>query len=118
VFYFGEDVDVYRNGKVVDHEGAWVSGVNGARFGLMMPGTPLLGARYQQEVAPKLAMDRAEIVGLSETLQTPAGTFERCLKTEETSALGGGKADKVYAPGIGLTLDGDLKLTRYGHAMR
>jgi hypothetical protein len=116
VFYFGEDVDVYKKGKVVDHEGAWLSGVNGARFGLMIPGTPLLGARYQQEVAPKAAMDRAEIVSLSETLQTPAGKFEKCLKTEETSTLERGKAHKLYAPGVGLIFDGDLKLTKYGRA--
>ena len=46
VFYFGEDVDMYKSGKVKNHEGAWISGVNGAPFGLQMPGTPLLGARY------------------------------------------------------------------------
>src|SRR5512145_762299 len=38
VFYFGEDVDIYKDGKVVNHSGAWLSGVKGARFGLMMPG--------------------------------------------------------------------------------
>src|SRR5512137_1650111 len=78
VFYFGEDVDLYKNGKVVDYEGAWLSGVNGARFDLMMSGTPLLGVRYQQEVAPMATMDRAEIVSLSETLQTPAGNESFC----------------------------------------
>ena len=38
VYYFGEDVDIYKDGKVVSHEGAWLSGVGGAQFGLMMPG--------------------------------------------------------------------------------
>lgn len=114
VFYFGEDVDIYKDGKVGGHEGAWLSGVNGARFGLMMPGTPLLGARYQQEVAPKVAMDRAEVISLTETFQTPAGKFEKCLKTEESSALEPGKEYKFYAPGIGLICDGSLKLTKYG----
>jgi len=114
VFYFGEDVDVYKNGKVVDHEGAWLSGVNGARFGLMIPGTPRLGVRYQQEVAPKVAMDRAEVVSLSETLQTPAGKFEKCLKTKESSALERGTAYKLYAPSVGSISDGNLKLTKYG----
>ena len=61
-------------------------------------------------------MDRAEIVSLSETLQTPAGNFKKCLKTEETSALEGGKAHKLYAPSVGLILDGDLKLMKYGQA--
>ena len=114
MFYFGEDVDVYKNGKVVDHEGAWLSGVNGARFGLMIPGTPLLGARYQQEVAPKVAMDRAEIVSLSATLQTPAGKFEQCLRTKESSTVERGTTYKLYAPSVGLIFDADLKLTKYG----
>lgn len=114
VFYFGEDVDICKNGKVTGHEGAWLSGVEGARFGLAMPGTPLLGARYYQEVLPKVAMDRAEVVSLSEKFETPAGTFEKCLKTEETSALESSRGQKLYAPSIGLICDGDLKLTRYG----
>jgi hypothetical protein len=116
VFYFGEDVDNYKGGKIVNHEGAWLSGANGARFGLAMPGTPLLGAKYLQEIAPKVAMDRAEVVNLAETLQTPAGKFEHCLKTEESSAIEGGKEYKVYAPGVGLILDGNLKLTKHGRA--
>ncbi|MCU1238760.1 MAG: hypothetical protein JWP63_6727, partial [Candidatus Solibacter sp.] len=40
VYYMGEDVDVYKKGKVVGHEGSWLSGIKGAKFGLMMPGTP------------------------------------------------------------------------------
>jgi hypothetical protein len=118
VFYFGEDVDDYENGKVTGHGGAWLSGVNGARFGLMMPGTPVLGARYHQEIAPKVAMDRAEIVSLTATLKTPAGKYEKCLKTEESSALEPGKESKLYAPDIGLILDGKLKLTRFSSAAK
>src|SRR5690242_14609850 len=49
VFYFGEDVDVYKNGKVVGHEGSWLSGVSGARFGLLMPGKPKARQRFYQE---------------------------------------------------------------------
>jgi len=55
VYYFGEDVDMYENGKVIGHEGAWLSGVNGARFGLMIPGKPAGGDRYYQENAPGIA---------------------------------------------------------------
>ena len=62
----------------------------------------------------KVAMDRAKIVSLSETLQTPAGKFEQCLKTEESSALERGKAHKLYAPSVGLISDGNLKLTKHG----
>ncbi len=115
VYYFGEEVDVYRNGKVVDHEGAWESGKNGARFGLMMPGRASLGARYYQEVAPGVAMDRAEIISVDDRLKTPAGEFRGCLKTRETSPLEkGAKESKVYAPGVGLIKDSSLLLIEYG----
>ncbi len=114
VFYFGETVDVYQDGKVVEHEGSWLSGAKGAKFGLAMPGTPLLGARYYQELVPTVAMDRAEVVSMTETLETPAGKFEQCLKTEESSPLEQTREYKLYAPGIGLIQDGNLKLVRYG----
>ncbi|RMD97357.1 MAG: hypothetical protein D6814_09635 [Calditrichaeota bacterium] len=116
VFYFGEEVDIYKNGKIVAHEGAWQSGSHGAHWGLMMPGLPLLGSRYYQEIAPGVAMDRAEIVGLHAKVQTPAGVFENCLKIEETTPLEKGIREyKMYAPGIGLIQDANLRLVKYGY---
>jgi hypothetical protein len=115
VFYFGEEVDMYKDGKVVSHEGAWLSGVKGARFGLMMPGEPRVRAAFYEEIAPGVAMDRATIVSVSEAFTSPAGAFSRCVKTEETSPLEPGAREyKVYAPGIGQVLDGSLVLVRYG----
>jgi hypothetical protein len=115
VIYYGEDVDIYENGKIVSHDGAWLAGVNNARAGLMMPGIVLLEAKYFQEIAPRVAMDRAEIVSVSETVVTPAGRFTKVLKTEETTPLEPGATGfKYYARGIGLIQDGVLKLTCYG----
>jgi hypothetical protein len=114
VYYFGEEVDIYKEGKVVSHEGAWESGINKARFGLMMPATVLLGSRYYQEIAPYIAMDRAEIISVNDSLNTPAGIFTNCVKIEETSPLEpGSKGYKVYAPGIGLIKDGSLLLIEH-----
>jgi hypothetical protein len=115
VYYFGEDVDIYEDGKVKDHSGSWISGKDGARYGLMMAGTVCLGARYCQEVAPKVAMDRAEVVSLAESLETPAGKFTQCLAIEETSPLEpGSKSTKLYAAGVGLLNDGKLRLVEHG----
>ncbi len=114
VFYFGEDVDFYEKGKVVKHDGSWLAGQNGAKAGLMMPGAPKLKMKYYQEVAPGVAMDRAEIVGLNETCKTPAGTFARCLKVKESSAISSGTEYKYHAPGIGLVGDQDLRLVKHG----
>ncbi|MBU0743032.1 hypothetical protein KKG45_10275 [bacterium] len=115
VFYFGEDVDIYTDGKISGHEGAWRADAADNKPGLIMPGAPEMGLKYYQEIAPDVAMDRAEIVGLTETLETPAGTFENCLKTQEGSALKPGEREcKIYAPGIGLIQDGDMLLVRHG----
>lgn len=119
VFYFGEDVDLYQNGKIIDHIGSWRADSKNATAGLMMPGLILLGAQYYQEIAPDVAMDRAEILSYNETIQTVSGNFENCLKTEETTSLEPkNKEYKYYAPGIGLIKDGELLLTKYGFMNR
>jgi hypothetical protein len=111
VYYFGEDVDTYKHGKVVNHEGSWRHGSKSATFGLMMPGTPAAGMKFYQEQAKGVAMDRAEIVSVTDTLTTAAGTFARCVKTRETTPLEPlSREYKLYAPGIGLVQDGDMKL--------
>jgi hypothetical protein len=115
VFYFGEDVDMYEDGELASHSGAWLAGENGARAGLMMPGEPRVGMKYYQEIAPGVAMDRAEIVSLDDTLETPAGTFTKCLKTKEGTPLSPLESDvKTYAPRIGLIQDEKLLLTKHG----
>jgi hypothetical protein len=114
IYYFGEEVDMYKDGKIVSHEGAWIAeGKN--KSGVMMPGLILFGARYYQEIAPGIAMDRAEIISTNEKLITPTGTFTNCLKMEETTPLEPkNKEYKFYAPGIGLIRDGDLLLVKHG----
>jgi hypothetical protein len=122
VMYFGEAVDIYdRTGTtVVSHEGAWEAGVDeGARPGIMMPGTLLKGGKYFQEIAPGIAMDRAEVISINNTVETQVGTFTGCLKTRETTPLEPGEVDlKFYAPDIGLIKDGPAKLIGYGFVGR
>jgi hypothetical protein len=114
VFYFGEDVDFYENGKVVKHDGSWLAG-NGNRAGLMMAGMPKQKMKYYQEIAPGLAMDRAEILSLNETCKTPAGTFPKCMKVKEGSAIEIAATEyKYYAPSIGFVGDESLRLVKYG----
>ena len=114
IYYFGEEVDIYKNGKIVKGEDAWMVGGNN-KAGVIMPGLIFLGARYYQEIAPGTAMDRAEIVAIGETKTTPAGVFTNCLKTEETTPLEPKEKEfKFYAPGIGLVQEEDLLLTKYG----
>jgi len=116
VFYFGEEVDNYKDGKIVSHSGAWRADEKNSRAGIIMPGTILLGARHYQEIAPN-AMDRAEIISDDVTMKTPAGTFKNCIRVEETSGIDPDeKCYKTYAPGVGLIQDEDLLLTGYSKA--
>jgi hypothetical protein len=116
IFYFGEDVDLYAGGVIVGHEGTWLAGQNGARAGIAIPGTVLLGSRYYQEVAPGAALDQAEIVAMDQVVTTPAGTFEKCVRTDETTPIGATSMEsKFYAPGVGLVQDDTLLLVRYGY---
>jgi hypothetical protein len=113
LYYFGEDVDVYKGNKVI-HEGAWRAGASGAKHGVLLPGAIKIGDRYYQERAPGVAMDRAENIATNATVKTPAGTFKSCLKVKETTPLESGVEYKLYAPGIGLVQDGSLKLVKHG----
>ena len=116
VFYFGEDVDMYADGQLVSHNGSWLAGVGGARPGLFMPGVVTLGSRYFHEIAPNVAMDRAEILSLGEEVDTPAGTFANVLMTKETTPLEPSLIEyKYYTAGIGLIQDGAPVLVEYGY---
>lgn len=147
VYYFGEWSRDCENGfdeddsctGVESNEGSWEAGVDGAIPGLMMPGTPLLGAKYFQEIAPPDAVDRGEIAGVGlnwpeaaeenenetqedgeyETEETDEEfDFTGCILIYDTNPAEGDcdKEDaKYYCPGIGIVQDQDLELISYGY---
>ena len=49
VWYFREEVDNYENGKLRDHHGSWIAGVDGAMPGIWMKANPKVGDTYRQE---------------------------------------------------------------------
>ncbi len=112
VYYFGERVDIYEDGQIVSHDGAWLAGRNGAKPGLIFPGGAfLLGSRYFQEVAPGIALDRAEHVATGLEVDVPAGNFKNCVDIDETTPLEPGDlSEKTYCPGKGLVFDNELEL--------
>ncbi|MEX6501528.1 hypothetical protein [Pseudomonas zhanjiangensis] len=112
VYYFGEEVDLYEDGQLVGHEGEWLAGVDAARPGIIMPGGAfLLGARYFQEVAPGVALDRATHVASGLAVAVPAGAMENCVEVEETTPLDKkAVSTKRYCPGTGLVFDDGLEL--------
>jgi len=111
VFYFGEEVDIYDEGKLVSHAGAWRAGEDGAEAGIIMPGKPLSGSRYYQEIAPEVALDRAEHLKTGFSFETAAGEFTNCLSVRETTPLEPGQSSfKIYCSGVGLVVDSGSEL--------
>jgi hypothetical protein len=103
VWYFGEDTATLdRKGNVVDTEGSFHAGVDGAQPGVFMQANPEVGRRFRQEWYPGHAEDTFRVLSLSTPVTVPYGTFRDALKTEETTALEPDVVDnKYYVNGIG-----------------
>ena len=112
VCYFGEDVDFYEGGAIVDHAGSWRADDLGNAPGIFMPAAPQAGMRFQQEMAPGIAEDEATIVG-SGPADVPAGTLKRTIRLREFNPIDGGTGYKVYARNVGLIKDGAFELISY-----
>ena len=101
VYYLGEDVDEYANGKVTGHEGAWLLGKDTQNPGVIIPAHPKVGDQFKSEDVNKEITENDEVVSVSETVSVPAGTFENCVKVKEKLADGTTEF-KFYASGIGV----------------
>jgi hypothetical protein len=100
VLYLGEDVDEYRNNKVVGHSGAWLFGKDTKNPGVIMPGQPRVGATFKSEDVNTEIHEDDEIVSETEIVNVPAGSYRNCLKVKEKLAEGDVEY-KYFAFGIG-----------------
>ena len=106
IWYFGEISFNFEDGEIVDIEGSWRAGVDGAQPGIVMKGTPEVGDVYRQEWLLNEAEDAGEILALNETAVVPAGTFTQCLKTRDINPHDPETVEhKLYAPGVGFVLE-------------
>jgi hypothetical protein len=110
VYYLGEDVDEYENGKVINHDGAWLLGKDTQVPGVLLPAHPKVGDKFKSEEVSKEINESDEVVSVSETVTVPAGTFTNCVKVKESLADGTTEY-KYYASGVGVVrevpADGD-----------
>jgi len=111
VWYFGEDtMELDEAGNVISTEGSWEAGVDGAEPGIVMLADPKKGKRYQQENAPDIAEDMAQVRRLNSSVCVPYGCFENVLVTKEWTPLERGVVEnKYYAEGVGFILSVMIK---------
>jgi hypothetical protein len=105
--------------ELVDVDGSWKAGRDGALSGTLFPAAPAVGQVYRQEFAPGVAEDAARVVSTTYGFGADAELDEHvpaalalllcdgdCVVTEEFTPLEPDALErKYYAPGIGLFLD-------------
>ncbi len=104
IWYLGEYVTNYKDGKVVDHSGSFEAGVDGAEAGVVMPAHPEAGMEYRQEYYKGEAEDKGAIVTVGEEqVQVPAGYFNKDLVMTRDLVPLEPKVEelKFFAPGVG-----------------
>ncbi len=106
VWYLGEETYEYEDEEVVSTDGAWEAGVDGALPGIVMPGAPEVGDPYYQEYLEGEAEDMGQIVEVDVSVTVPAGSFDGCIRTHDTTPLEPDVSEyKTYCPGLGVVLE-------------
>jgi len=124
VYYFGEVVDNYENGVVVNHDGSWLVGGatlpsdppgigNAARPAVFMPANPELGDVFKPEDLFPIVDETAEVVGVDLDVLVPAGKYDGAIAVEESTRLAPETELKWYAPGVGV-----VKVRTRGETLR
>jgi hypothetical protein len=100
VWYFGESVNNYRDGKLVHQWGSWEAGTDGAKPGIIMQADPKVGQTYRQEHYPGQAEDMGTVIAINTKVTVPYGTLDNCLQVQDWSRLEAGRENKYYCPDI------------------
>jgi hypothetical protein len=99
VWYFGEDVANYEDGKPVDTEGTWLAGKDGPP-GMIMPAAPNVGDVYRPENIPGLVFEEVTVKATGQTVDGPRGRVDGAVLVQE-KLMDGTVEDKTFAPGYG-----------------
>lgn len=104
----GDDPEVP---EVVDIEGSWKAGRDGAEPGILLPFDPQVDAVVRQEVSYGEAEDVIRIESVTASESAPGGACDGdCLLTTDFTPLEPDvEENKFYAPGIGLIVEIDIE---------
>jgi hypothetical protein len=100
VWYFGEDVFNFQDGKVADTQGSWVAGKDGPP-GMIMPAHPQVGAVYRTENIPGRVFEEVTVKAGGLTVDGPRGPVSGAILGQENHLIEGNYEDKTFAPSYG-----------------
>ncbi|MGY4544484.1 hypothetical protein ACVWY0_004429 [Arthrobacter sp. UYNi723] len=114
VWYFGEDVNNYWYGMLLDHSGSFLHGKDGAKAGIWMKAEQRTGDSYRQEFYVGHAEDMRDTVATGETVATKTRTYTGCIKVYDWTPLEkNSREHKYHCPEVGaLVLTEDLQTGR------
>ena len=107
VWYLGEDVSNYKDGKVINHDGTWLAGRDGPP-GMIMPADPKVGDVYYPENIPGLVFEQVTVQRTGQRVSGPLGPVPGAIAIQER-LQNGDLEQKVFAPAYGelLAVTGD-----------
>lgn len=112
LYYFGEVVDIYEDGVIVDHDGSWL--VGGPQIGdplgtatatepaVFMPANPEVGDVFKPEDLFPFVDETVTVKKTGKKLKVEAGKFKDVIKVKETNDFDSDSEFKWYAKGIGV----------------
>lgn len=114
VWYFGEDVNNYENGTLLDHAGSFIHGKDGAKAGIWMKSEQVVGDSYKQEYYKGEAEDMRDVIAVNQTVTTGLGTYTDCVKVLDWTPLDSkSREHKYYCPELGsLVLNENLETNK------
>jgi hypothetical protein len=100
VWYFGEDVRNYDEGRIADTDGSRVAGVDGPP-GLIMPGQPSIGRRFNPENIPGNVFETVDVSATDQTYTLANGQVLDDVVELHELLDDGTEETKLYARGYG-----------------
>jgi hypothetical protein len=111
VYYLGEDVNEYRDGKVVSHEGEWRLGRDTKKIGVLMPAHPKLGDSFKSERVPHIAHETDHVVAVGAKAKAGGHSYRNVIKVRENARPPRETEFKKYARGTGVITEADGGVT-------
>jgi hypothetical protein len=107
VYYFGEDVDNIRNGRVVDHDGTWLYGKHTDALGVAMLPNPKVGEQYHFEDVPGVTTESNRVEETGARAEAGGRLHANVIRISEFIQPEGELEHKLYAPGVGTIVSYD-----------
>ena len=99
VWYFGEDVFNFEDGRVADTKGTWIAG-DETPAAMIMPAQARVGDVYRPENAPGVVFEQVRVEKIDQTIPGPSGDIIGAIEVMELH-MDGTSEGKVFAPGYG-----------------